>query len=578
MARAKVKLADNIARVVFIETEATIGATLGRDLKLPNGQVATAETLRNYLGVAAASDGTTATHHRLLQGLNLGDDHPQYTRKDTLTTRGDLYVRGLTSVTRLGVGTNLQLLRSNGTDPAWATISPVITLGTDLSGNVTLTNLGNGTLNATIANDAVSNAKLRNSAGLSVIGRSAGTTGDPADIVAANNLEVLRRSGGTLGFGVLDSTFISDFNEATQDAVAGILTDSDTINWSYDDTLNVISAEVTIPPLDEEIAPVAASDYVMVYSASAGGNVKVLLDNLPGGGGGGSLAYVNVSVPAGNTVANTGTETAFASTYTIPANALQQGSVINIKAAGIYSTDAVPPTLRVRVKLGSTTILDSGAMTLSAVADAGWWIDGQAAIFTGGAAGDLDAQGLIVLNTGAGTSLAVNLENTAPISIDTTANQAVTISVEWGTADADNTITMRQMAIWLADALDPIAKTFTKGATFVNATAAVAVPVNDVPVSIPVDCVISKVRVLTTGGTGSCVVDIRKDSYANFPPTGADSICASAKPTISSDVKYEDSTLTGWTTQLTAGDVLFFHLDSTSTFKTIAIILELDPT
>lgn len=578
MARAKVKLADNIARVVFIETEATIGATLGRDLKLPDGTVATAATLRNYLGVAAASDGTTATHHRLLQGLNLGDDHPQYTRKDTLTTRGDLYVRGLTSVTRLGLGTTNQLLRSNGTDPTWVTISPVITLGTDLSGSVTLTNLGNGTLNATIANDAVTNGKLRNSTGLSVIGRSAGTTGDPADITAANDLEVLRRSGGTLGFGVLDSTFISNFNEATQDAVAGILTDSDTIDWTYDDTLNVISAEVTIPPLDEEVAPVAAADYVMVYSAAAGGNVKVLLDNLPGGGGGGSLAYVNVSVPGGNTVANTVTETAFASTYTIPANALQQASVINVKAAGVYSTDATPPTVRIRVKLGSTTILDSGVVTLLAVTDSGWWLDGQAAIFAAGGSGSLDAQGLFVLNTGSGTSLAINLENTAAISIDTTANQAVTITVEWGTADADNTITMRQMAIWLADALDPIAKTFTKGATFVNASAALSVPVNDVPVNIPIDCIISKVRIFTTGGTGSCVLDIWADIYGNFPPTVADSICASAKPTISSGVKYEDSTLTGWTTQLSAGDVLFFHLESTSTFKTIAIVLELDPT
>jgi hypothetical protein len=58
---------------------------------------------------------------------------------------------------------------------------------------------------ATIANNAVSNAKLRDSAGVSVIGRSSSTTGDPADIVASSDGHVLRRSSGSLAFGSLGS-------------------------------------------------------------------------------------------------------------------------------------------------------------------------------------------------------------------------------------------------------------------------------------------------------------------------------------------------------------------------------------
>lgn len=61
-----------------------------------------------------------------------------------------------------------------------------------------------------IADDAVTDAKLRNSVGLSVIGRSANTTGDPADIAAANDFEVLRRSGTTLGFGQVATGGIAD--------------------------------------------------------------------------------------------------------------------------------------------------------------------------------------------------------------------------------------------------------------------------------------------------------------------------------------------------------------------------------
>jgi hypothetical protein len=57
-----------------------------------------------------------------------------------------------------------------------------------------------------LQDDSVTNAKLRNSAGNSVIGRTSGTAGDPADIVASNNGEYLRRSGGVLGFGGIADT------------------------------------------------------------------------------------------------------------------------------------------------------------------------------------------------------------------------------------------------------------------------------------------------------------------------------------------------------------------------------------
>ena len=62
----------------------------------------------------------------------------------------------------------------------------------------------------TIDNDVVSDAKLRNSVSTSVIGRSAGTTGDPADIQATADNQVLRRSGGTLGFGTLANASLAN--------------------------------------------------------------------------------------------------------------------------------------------------------------------------------------------------------------------------------------------------------------------------------------------------------------------------------------------------------------------------------
>lgn len=199
--KVKVPLFGNVARTALIDPEATKGATIGGNLLLPNGQVATKAALIEYLGITTTSGGVSS--HRLLQGLTLGDDHPMYTRKGTLTTRGDLYKRGVSTVERLALGTVKQVLRAGATDPAWATLSPIITLGTDLSGSVTLTDLENGTLNATIVANSVTDTKLRDSAAVSVIGRSANTSGDPADIAAASNDTILRRTANTLNFGLV---------------------------------------------------------------------------------------------------------------------------------------------------------------------------------------------------------------------------------------------------------------------------------------------------------------------------------------------------------------------------------------
>lgn len=72
---------------------------------------------------------------------------------------------------------------------------------------------------------------------------------------------------------------------------------------------------------------------------------------------------------------------------------------------------------------------------------------------------------------------------------------------------------------------------------------------------------------------GSMVIDIWKDTYAAFPPTGADSITAAAKPTITADDQSVDTTLVGWTTAITANDCLRFNVDSCATITRCTLIL-----
>lgn len=96
-------------------------------------------------------------------------------------------------------------------------------------------------------------------------------------------------------------------------------------------------------------------------------------------------------------------------------------------------------------------------------------------------------------------------------------------------------------------------------------------------IEIPFACTINQVTMLADQ-SGSVVVDIWKDTYANYPPTDADSITASAVPTITTATKSQDSTLTGWTTSISAGDVLGFNVDSATTITRVTVALKVTRT
>ncbi len=93
-------------------------------------------------------------------------------------------------------------------------------------------------------------------------------------------------------------------------------------------------------------------------------------------------------------------------------------------------------------------------------------------------------------------------------------------------------------------------------------------------IEISFDAEIQQVTLLSDQ-TGSVVIDIFKDEFSNFPPVVGDSITASAKPTISASNKSQDSTLTSWTKDITAGDILRFNVDSVSTIERCLINLKI---
>jgi hypothetical protein len=112
-----------------------------------------------------------------------------------------------------------------------------------------------------------------------------------------------------------------------------------------------------------------------------------------------------------------------------------------------------------------------------------------------------------------------------------------------------------------------------RGATWVRGGAAIVIPTNVVYIHCPTAGQIAKVVIATgpIGTNGSCVVDVWKNAV--FPPQVADSITASAKPTITAGVSYQDITLTGWNKTVNAGDWLAFNLDSSSLFRFVSVQL-----
>lgn len=161
------------------------------------------------------------------------------------------------------------------------------------------------------------------------------------------------------------------------------------------------------------------------------------------------LVYVNTTVPAGNTVTNTSSETFFASSYSVPAGSLAIGTVLRVKFFGIYSTGVVAPSLILRVYFGATILIASGTLTtVAGVTNDGWSAEGLFTVQTIGASGTIEAQGLSEFSTASTAVLFVNMDNTAPITVDTTIAEIVRASVQWGgTVNASDTITLREMTV-----------------------------------------------------------------------------------------------------------------------------------
>jgi len=110
-------------------------------------------------------------------------------------------------------------------------------------------------------------------------------------------------------------------------------------------------------------------------------------------------------------------------------------------------------------------------------------------------------------------------------------------------------------------------------ATFSNAGMVLTASTKTLPIRIPYSGTITG-WTITSDVSGSCVVNVWKDTYANSPPTEADAIAGTEKPTLSSASKNQDLSLTTWTTTtVTEGDMIIFNIESATTVTAVFVEL-----
>ncbi len=151
------------------------------------------------------------------------------------------------------------------------------------------------------------------------------------------------------------------------------------------------------------------------------------------------------SIASSTAIASTVAETPFSVSATVPAFSFNRpGTRMRITGSGKFSTTG-SPTLQIAVKLNGNTIAAiPAAATFNNSANFGWSIVGEVVARSIGVGG--------TFQNGAchGGYTAVNSQGcTYPNNFvtDTTINETVTVTAQWGTSSASNTITMDELGI-----------------------------------------------------------------------------------------------------------------------------------
>jgi hypothetical protein len=225
----------DLATKQYVDTLVTSGIHFHEPVRVESPIALTATYNNGTSGVGATLTNSGAQAALVIDGvtLSLNDRVLIYTQTDpvqngiyvvsnvgsvstnwVLTRATDADSYGLASPDTLGEGSSVFVQQG---DTGAGELYLCNTVGTIVFGTTPITfvqiasaqiySAGTGlTLTGTqfsVTTNGITDALFRQSAGLSVVGRSANSTGDVADITAASDYQVLRRSGTSIGFGAV---------------------------------------------------------------------------------------------------------------------------------------------------------------------------------------------------------------------------------------------------------------------------------------------------------------------------------------------------------------------------------------
>lgn len=128
------------------------------------------------------------------------------------------------------------------------------------------------------------------------------------------------------------------------------------------------------------------------------------------------------------------------STRTIEAFSSRPGTTYKCRTWGNFDLTGTP-TIRIRVKLGSVTVVDIGPTTLTGFVSGRFWMDFDFHVQSVGSSGQVDCFPLFMQKQDGLTAMNFISAASAP-SINWNQDNDIDLTYQWGTASASNTITI----------------------------------------------------------------------------------------------------------------------------------------
>lgn len=166
------------------------------------------------------------------------------------------------------------------------------------------------------------------------------------------------------------------------------------------------------------------------------------IDKVPRTKNFGLFTQTAASTPVVNTIVETTILNGGVGTMTVPSNGFQVGDSFSASLSGLLSSNN-NDTLRIRVKAGLVELGDSGIITLPSITNKFFDLKLHFTIRTVGVPGvaSIATSGQFTYSKNAGNAFEgmdfVSINNT---TFDTTINNTIDITAEWGTASLSNSI------------------------------------------------------------------------------------------------------------------------------------------